>query len=246
MINKNEIGVTETYDPCFDFNWINNIRPVNIIITKGLTDKLINELLSPDCMKSCILHLTVTGWGGTHLEPHVNTYEWSKSQFDKLINMGFNSNNIVLRLDPIVPTYEGLMRANSVLEIFNNSSISRVRVSVLDMYSHVVNRFRDASIDIPYSTFQAPDYMMKNTDNLLKFWTNRYNFESCAEPKLTIPEKVGCVSYKDIQLIKNDFVSIIGSSKQRSNCLCPSNKVNIMGIKPRRCPHGCLYCYWKY
>lgn len=241
--NVNEIGVTETYDPCFDYSWVDNLRPVNIIITKSLTDKMIDTLLTEDCMKSCILHLTVTGWGGSWVEPGVGGYKWSKKQFDKLIDKGFDYNKCILRLDPIIPTEHGLYLANEVLTEFKNSFIFTVRVSVLDMYSHVKDRMGDKA---PYSSFHAPDYMMDNVNKLLNKWSNIYSFESCAEPKLITAKKIGCVSKADIDIIKpSTEVSIIGSSRQRSTCLCPSNKVNIIKRKPGRCPHKCIYCYWK-
>ena len=35
---ENKIGTTETGDPCLDFGWTNRLRPVNIIITKNLSN----------------------------------------------------------------------------------------------------------------------------------------------------------------------------------------------------------------
>lgn len=240
--NVNEIGTTETYDPCFDYSWVNNLRPVNIIITKSLTDKMIDTLVTEECMKTCILHMTVTGWGGSNIEPGVGGFLWSRNQYYKLIDKGFDQDRIILRIDPIIPTKEGITLLELVLMAFTITKISTVRVSIIDMYPHVVNRMRD---EAPFNSFQAPDYMIKEVDNILGKWSSRYDFVSCAEPKLTNTRKVGCVSIDDINRIPESGVTIEGSSRQRSNCLCPSNKVNIIRRKPSRCPHKCLYCYWK-
>ena len=57
---ENKIGTTETGDPCWDLGWINRLRPVNIIITKNLSNEMIDTLLTDECMRTCILHLTIT------------------------------------------------------------------------------------------------------------------------------------------------------------------------------------------
>lgn len=240
--NVNEIGVTETYDPCFDYSWMDNLRPVNIIITKSLTDKMISALTTEECMKTCILHMTVTGWGSTYMEPGVGGFLWSRSQYRKLIDKGFDPRRVILRVDPIIPTDKGIRLLELVLQSFIDTEISTVRVSIIDMYTHVINRMGN---EAPFKSFQAPEYMIENVDNVLGTWNSRYDFVSCAEPKLTNTRKVGCVSIEDISKIPDSRVSIEGSSRQRRECLCPKNKVNIIKRKPGRCPHKCLYCYWK-
>lgn len=56
------VGITETYDPCFvkDFESMLT-QPVNIVITKELTDKLIDICIRNK--EKIILHHTVTGHG---------------------------------------------------------------------------------------------------------------------------------------------------------------------------------------
>lgn len=74
--------------------------------------------------------------------------------------------------------------------------------------------------------------------------------EACAEPGLNDDEdlgvtRCGCVSSYDLKLLglepdeEND-----GAGRQRKDCLCYSGKVELLEHK-KRCPHGCLYCYWR-
>ena len=63
------IGITETSDPCFHLDLFDNLYNANIIITKNLTSKLIEKLV--EHKDKCILHLTVTGMGGSKIEPFV-------------------------------------------------------------------------------------------------------------------------------------------------------------------------------
>jgi DNA repair photolyase len=161
--------------------------------------------------------------------------------------LGFNEEHVVLRLDPILPNKVGLKIAESVLSKFNDTGIKRVRLSSLDMYNHVKERIKSMGFNPPYESFHAPKEMTDNLDSLLSRYSNRYEFESCAEiGRLSIPKTVGCVSQRDIDIIKPEFdVSLVGSSRQRTSCLCPSNKVQIIRTKPRRCHNKCIYCYWR-
>lgn len=45
MKMKNKIGITETCDISFDLGVFDNLEEANIIITKRLTNELINKLL---------------------------------------------------------------------------------------------------------------------------------------------------------------------------------------------------------
>lgn len=44
-------------------------------------------------------------------------------------------------------------------------------------------------------------------------------------------------------LDKDDVVSVV-VNKQRDDCKCLAKR-QILGPMPRRCPHGCLYCFWQ-
>ena len=85
--------------------------------------------------------------------------------------------------------------------------------------------------EAPFKSFQAPEEMIKEVDNMLNKWSYRYDFVSCAEPKLTNTRRVGCVSIEDINRIPDSGITLEGSSRQRSECLCPRNKVNIIKTK---------------
>lgn len=106
MIEKdNQVGITEAGEIAFNLEAFDNLKKANIIITKRLTDKLIDKLI--EFKSKCILHLTITGMGGTKLEPLVPSLEISKQKFDLLISKGFPVKQVVLRIDPIIPTPKG-------------------------------------------------------------------------------------------------------------------------------------------
>lgn len=253
------IGATETYDPCFDMSWSENLYEANIIITKNISNQIISKLL--ENKEKCILHATITGWGGTMLEPNVPTVPNNVSQLLTLIDSGFPAKQIVIRIDPIIPNEYGLRILDRLLEYLKNklpSEINRVRVSVIDMYSHVIDRWRNMlsatkdeykyRYEIPSTNFTCSQIQFEKIARILESYSDRFNFESCAEPKFNsitnVVEKVGCVSNKDLDIL-GVSIELEGPSRQRKTCLCPGNKYQLIKRKPGRCPHNCVYCYWK-
>lgn len=247
-----KIGITERGDASIDYTWVEKLNSVDgaVLITKNVTDKFIETVLP--FKDKVILHATVTGYGSTKLEPNVMSVMQSMKQLSKLVKAGFPVEHIVLRVDPIIPTERGVRIARDVIETGYRQGIHRVRVSVIDMYPHVRQRFKEAGIPLPYGeNFTASDEQFKAVDNMLMFLLINHFYppliiESCAEPKMQAPTHAGCVGPKDFQILgleppKEELETKAG---QRKSCLCCSCKTELLNNKVQ-CPNGCLYCYWK-
>lgn len=244
-----KIGITERGDASIDYTWEEKLDTVDgaILITKNVTDSFISRVLP--VKDKVILHLSVTGFGGTVLEPHVMSAENSMKQIKALTKKGFPLSHVVIRVDPIIPTAKGIKTAKAVIMMGINIGITRFRISILDMYPHVRDRFRSIGIECPYGNcFSASKAQIKEVDNMLKSILNEYPnifFECCAEPELEVPEHIGCIDIKDIILLGlNVPKEIKAYKKQRPECLCLSCKTELLTNK-FRCPNECLYCYWK-
>lgn len=238
-----KIGITESGEVAFNLDCFNRLHKANIIITKRLTDDLISELLNHK--DECILHLTVTGYGGSVVEPNTPTSDWSKNQFSKLINGGFPIKNAVLRLDPVIPTKKGIETALSVMDKFSQYKIKRLRISFLDMYKHVKQRFSENGLPVPYESFHASFDVRKEALNILTERAEKYEMpvEVCGEPGL---ESIPCISQKDLEILGlSEEITLSGKKNQRSSCSCPENKTELLRQKPHRCQNNCLYCFWK-
>ena len=233
------IGTTERGDAGLDFSWVNRLYLANIIISKNLNDTLIEKLV--ENKSKVIFHHTVTGLGGTNLEPHVPGLEWSHSQFKKLIAAGFPVEQVVLRIDPIIPHPKTLHYATNVLNMYVGE-VSRVRYSFLDMYPHVIKRFTDAGIGLPYKTFTAPKASIDNALQVLNSYKKHFTFEACGE---FVEDKVGCVSQKDLNILNTQITPSSTKCQQRNSCMCMGNKKELLRGNMFPCPHGCLYCFWK-
>ena len=233
-----KVGITERGDAGIDFSWVDKLLDANIIISKYLNDGLINELIN--YKEKVIFHVTCTGYGETALEPNVHNFIWTHQQILKLVDMGFPVNQIVLRVDPIIPTSKGLDRVDGVLDCFSDTGIKRVRYSFIDMYPHVKERFNNAKIPIPFTTFCAPKEMISNALEMLNCYEDKYELESCAE---STKHQLGCISQKDFDILSiTEHVEPAGY--QRKGCMCIAGKTELLNSKTQ-CPNGCLYCYWK-
>lgn len=243
-----KIGITERGDASRDFAWVNQLDKIDgaILITKNVTDEFIEAVLPHK--DKVILHATVTGYGHTKLEQHVMTWQRSMSQIQKLIEHGFDKNHIVLRIDPIIPTDKGIALFDEVFRAGYRIGLRRFKISVIDMYPHVRDRFIQAGIKLPYGeNFMASDSQFAMLDKIItniQFTYPGVCIECCTEPKLRSPMKIGCVSNKDVGILGLKAQDNNSAGYQRSGCLCLSCKTELLNNK-YRCPNGCLYCYWK-
>ena len=225
-----KIGVTESGEISFNLDAFDRLYKGNIIITKRLTDKVIEKLV--EHKDKVILHLTVTGMGGTRIEPLVPKAEETHAKLVKLLDSGFPVSHVVIRVDPIIPTERGMNTALDVIAAFGGLGIKRLRFSFLDNYKHVKSRFANEGIPTLYGgEFHAPLEDRLAHAKKIEEVARDAGFESieaCGEPGI---ESISCL--------------LEGSAEQRDSCGCPANKSELLKVKPHQCENKCLYCYWK-
>jgi len=238
MIEPLYIGITERGDPSIDLSWYDWVR-VNkpaILITKNplkLYEILTNEF---DINKiNIIVHSTITGYAHTLYEPNTPSVNESIDGYVNLINT-FGHSRIVLRIGPIIPTQSGFRVANNVYDLARYAAgienKTRVRISFLDNYKHVKNRFTEAGLPELSYNFHAP---LKDREWI---WKALEKPEICCEPEM---ENTPCVSDKDCRIFGVEPLEAKGF--QRKLCGCLGNKFELLSNK-KRCPNKCLYCYW--
>lgn len=254
------IGITERGDAGLDLSWVEACRARKvdgcIAITKNLNPEVRKAILelSKDGFP-LIVHVTCTGYGQTVVERNVPKAEAQIFYARKLIDAGFPAEKMVFRVDPIFPTEKGIQRAVNAI----NSAIllgvlpeARCRISILDEYKHVKERFKKAGLPTVYpdNQFTAGEKEYKMVAEALSQFDLTY--ETCAEPFLSKfaenPNQFiqqGCVSLKDIELmgLKPDPDMIV-NPQNRKGCTCLSCKTELLTAK-KPCKHGCMYCYWR-
>lgn len=226
------IGITERGDPCFDFAWIKWVlsgKPA-ILITKNPI--VIHKKLSKLPRKNVIVHCTITGFGGTDYEPNVIDSDAALRGYSDLINL-LGKDRVILRIDPIVVTWNRIILAEKILRKAREIADTRVRISFLDLYPHVKSRMRAEGIKIPAYKFHAPSALRK------KVWESFGYPEVCGEPDMKITP---CITEVDCEVL--GVAPINQNIQQRFVCGCLANKHELLTEK-FRCKHQCIYCYWK-
>ena len=234
-----KIGVTERGDAALDLNWKLKIPYVDgfILITKDPAKLLDKYSTFPS---NSMVHCVITGYGGTPLEPNVPNPEISLKAYDRLID-ALGPDRVVLRIDPIIiePEYR------QPLDVIKRSR-GRVRVSFIDLYPHVRDRFRTAGIHFAHlddmSFHYSLDKRKATYDQLNIINPSPYRVEVCGEPGLPC---FGCVSSSDLNAMGLSADNLSGTKNlQRFDCTCIAEKVELLDNK-KRCFHNCQYCYWK-
>lgn len=239
-----KFGITEAGDPSFNHSWLNKLDDVDaaIIISKNINNLDFRRILYRHRYK-IIVHATITGLGGSIVEPNVKPWEVTIQSLNEFSNF-FPVDQLVLRIDPIIPTNKLL---DTVFKILETSIVKRVRFSIIDNYKHLKTR----GLNLPWDSFQAPNDLIQNTVNLFQHFEQKgYIIEVCGEPSNIIPShwKTGCISKKDYQILNLPIDNnIIPMKKQRPACNCIGDKIEMIDLKhnKKRCVNGCLYCYWR-
>lgn len=252
-----KIGITERGDAGINLSWVAKINTVEgvVLITKNITETFALNVL--DLHKKghkIIVHCTCTGYGGTALEPNVPDYRKQLFALASLIHEGFPADHCVLRIDPIFPSEKGLQKVHEVLKYFYslNTGVTRIRISVVDEYKHVKERYRKHSWSPLYGdNFQASDEQLQYVIDNLAMYQQRY--EICAENRLYqlavnkypyLFEVAGCISNKDLEIMDTTVVAMHLNPQNRNGCHCLSCKTELLTDR-KPCPNGCIYCFWK-
>lgn len=254
-MSKYKIGITEAGDAGLDLSWEQKLDTVDgaVLVTKCITSDFVDAVVAHK--EKLIVHATITGYGHSVLEPNVPSAMASFSAVMALIRAGFPKEKVVIRVDPIIPSPKGLEKSLKVIEWFMDVDMPRYRISVIDMYPHVRERFTQAGLPLPYG-----DKMFAGTEQLADvdamlleaktFWekigrpSKELRIESCAEPWLKEPIACGCISAYDLALLGLDPNEGDSVGRQREHCMCYSGKRELLTNR-HPCPHNCVYCYWK-
>jgi len=193
-----------------------------------------------ECNFPVIVHATITGLGGTNLEPNVIDYETAIVRLANLI-YEYKPERVILRVDPLIPDVTDYRIVGEIVSSASKLGITRCRASVIDYYPFVRDRMRDAGYPI-YPYFQAPreiiqEHLQKMYDLCKKY---RMTLELCAE-RFEGALHRGCACSHDWADLGLKLPLV--ESRQRKECFCNVRKFDI--LKGEVCRHDCLYCYWR-
>lgn len=189
-------------------------------------------------------HLTISGWGNTWLEPNVPDVNDMIDYFNQL-TQEIDINRLRLRIDPGVPTKEGLNKAINVLK--KVEVLPKVITSIIQYYSRHHDVFKRLNIDMTYYRIQSCRAIFPKKE-IAERWLEHLknirpdaNISFCGMPYLIEGSNhTGCVDDDMLKSIGVEDYIRINPGKQRPGCKCViAKRQACMGY----CDHGCRYCY---
>ncbi len=224
-----------------------------LLITKNLPGcrrilDLVSELKTP-----MQIHCTITGLGGTKLEPHILGPDYMvKESIGFLEEYRIDPKAVTIRIDPIIPEFLDLqiVEAKSTLEAFSGIGVKDCRISVVDYYPHVKVRLDLLGIEYS-STFQVGIPLKNLIIDRISFLTVPLGMRLhlCAEGlpfrfPIDSIDTEGCASAASWERLGITDLKP-ATRKQRKDCTCNLSKQDLLAGLSKGCPNGCAYCYWR-
>ncbi len=216
----------------------------NLIVNKnGLADRLRKY-------DQTYFLLTITGLGGSFIEPGVPVPAAALSQLPGLIEIAGLPRRVSVRFDPVVYWQEnGLLRTNlgffeTVAEQAARFGIEDIKLSFTQWYGKAVRRARKSG----FSFIDPPQGEKMEAARRLTEISGKWGIRifSCSQNFLTrVPgiQASSCIDGRLLQELhpRKEKAPWAKDRSQRPECGC-SESVDI-GSYSQSCPHSCLYCY---
>jgi DNA repair photolyase len=216
-----------------------------VIWTKNPENLLNHDVLHNACKQyPLFIHFTITGMGGTQLEPNVPPWREMTELLGPLVDYTGMPERVRIRFDPIVHfdlgdgnTFCNIENFEQIAAEAHKRGISDFSISWVDAYKKVVSRLHKHDIvNVPVSPAQ-----WKKEFDWLEGKAAEYSIQlhGCCVPGMPVSH---CID-GDL-LTKLHPAKLPCSTKkakgQRAACGC-TESFDIGWYNP--CPHGCLYCY---
>jgi len=212
--------------------WTKNAR--NLLGHRTLREKL-------GQFEQVFLQFSITGMGGSLLEPGIPATEESLGQLPELIRLVKCPDRISVRYDPIVnlriqgQPYTNLHGLPQVAQRLSALGIQRVTTSWMNPYRKVDRRFRVHGIEpLEFSWQEQADFMTETCDR----WGLKLH--ACCVEGLPTSR---CIDGPVLEALhpRGEKCSQAKASGQRPLCGCTASKD--IGWYSQVCGGGCLYCY---
>ena len=191
--------------------------------------------------------LTVTGLGGTALEPQAPTKDEVFRQLPAIIDYLGSPKRLAIRYDPLIDViYQNKTRISNIdVELFEDVlnrahvlGIERVIVSHVTVYGKVKKRLEQNGFRIMEHPIEEIVDFIKNA-MMSRVEKLGMELSTCVLPNLAIK---GCIDGATLSQLhpQKELCSLAKDSSQREDCHC-TKSIDIG--QWFACYHNCLYCY---
>ncbi len=194
--------------------------------------------------------LTVTGLGGSIVEPAVPEPARTLKQIPPLVETAGDPRRVSLRFDPVVHWREGgAIRHN--LDFFedlaaeaNRNGIEDIRISFAQWYGRAIRRARDRGFDFVDPPEGEKAVLARRLAGISS--ARRLRLHSCAQDFLAgIPGLLpsACVDGRLLAALHPDGEPARAAKDRTQRPACGCTESVDIGSYAQSCPFGCVYCY---
>jgi hypothetical protein len=224
-----------------------------VLWSKDYTNLLGNSHGLKDLLASydqLYLHFTVTGLGGTAIEPGVPPYPEALAQLPGLVAAAGDALRVSVRFDPVLFWgEEGETRSNfplfsEVAEAAAVQGIRDMRMSFAQWYGKAVRRA--AARPFPFVVPSETELKSRAVELAAIAAARGLVLHACSQALLAgVPglQPSACIDGALLERLhpRHEPASRRKDRGQREACLCTESKD--IGSYTQACPHGCVYCY---
>jgi DNA repair photolyase len=196
------------------------------------------------------LHFTVTGLGGTEVEPGAPGLRQALAQLPGCVAFAGSPLRVSVRFDPVLFWEDGgAVRSNlpffpEIAAAAAEQGIRDIRTSFAQWYGKAVRR----AVSRRFPFFDPSDEEKRTHAAALAEIAAAHSLtlHACCQPFLAgIPglKPSACIDGALLQSLHpgRESTSRRKDRSQRADCLCTESKD--IGSYTQACPHGCIYCY---
>jgi hypothetical protein len=190
------------------------------------------------------VHLTITGLGGTVLEPRIPPWQDVAALLPRMVKLVKSPQRIAWRFDPIMEicdsqaTYSNLPLFDSLAERISPLGIPTCRVSWVSPYRKVLRRLENRGFRLRMASQEEKERQALE----LQRKAEGFGFEvhyCCVEG---FPRS-RCIDGKLLSGLHPEALPCSQKKAKGQRKLCGCTESLDIGWYSQKCGHGCLYCY---